>query len=101
MRNKRIDEFRIAHVFGAIAIAVALYGIWLAAAALLDLPTRQARAAQAANFWTAPASRIDPAPLRRDIGGPGAVSFWQPRAPAGRMDGSRLAGDFVGARGQL
>jgi len=99
VRNKRIDEFRIAHAFGAIAALVALYGIWLAAAAWIGHPTSQAHAAQAPTFWTAPAARRDPAPIRH---APRAESFWAPRAPGNLVASpQRLAGDFFGAREQL
>ena len=101
MRNKRIDEFRIAHVFGAIAVLVALYGIWLAAAAWLDRPSHEARAGQGASFWTAPASGNGSSLLRRAADAPGARSFWEPRTPDPLIEAPRLAGDFFGIREQL
>ena len=99
MRNKRIDEFRIAHVFGAIAALVALYGIWLAAAAWIGHPASVANAAQAPTFWTAAAAGNEPAPARLTTPG---ESFWLSRAPGNIVETpQRLAGDFFAARGQL
>ena len=120
-RNTGIDEFKLARVFGAVAAAVALYGILLVIAALLDAPlqtsatrfgsfTAVAEAAEprpgsktpagrGVPFWrtrevpTAPADSDSPA---RD---PERDSFWQ--RPGDANDGAQLAGELARAAGTL
>jgi len=113
-RKAEIDEFKLARVFGAVAAAIALYGILLAVAALLDTPLEtgavrstfftptavaaepkpeaKSRAGRGVPFWR---SREAPAAPRSDEPAPGAErdSFWD--GPGVANDAQQLAGELV------
>ena len=78
MRNRKagIDEFKLARVFGAIAAAIALYGILLAVAALLDTPTETSATRFTSFAATATAAESKPGAKSRTGRG---VPFWQSR----------------------
>lgn len=79
-RNTGIDEFKLARVFGAVAAAIALYGILLAVAALLDAPLETS----ATRFTSFTATAVAAEPQTESKSPPGrGVPFWRTReAPA-------------------
>jgi len=80
MRNGpwRIDEFKIARVFGAIAVLVALYGVALSAAALVEQPV--ATVEHSPKWYERAEPAIQPKPESTTVGGRG-ISFWSPAEP--------------------
>jgi hypothetical protein len=74
IRVKGIDEFSIARAFGAVALAVTLYGISLSAAALMESPVEVAEGR--AKWFTpvVPANETRPGPANA---APRGKSFWQ------------------------
>jgi len=73
-RNAGIDEFKLARVFGAIAAAIALYGILLAVMALFDAPLETS--ATRFTSFTATAVAAEPKPETKTPAGRG-VPFWR------------------------
>lgn len=75
-RNAGIDEFKLARVFGAIAAAIALYGILLAVMALFDAPLETS--ATRFTSFTATAVAAESKPDAKAPAGRG-VPFWETR----------------------
>lgn len=73
-RNTGIDEFKLARVFGAVAAAIALYGILLVVMALFDAPL-ETSAVRFTSF-TATATAAEPEPETKTPAGRG-VPFWR------------------------
>jgi len=80
MRNgpRRIDEFKIARVFGAIAAVVALYGVALSAAALVEEP---GITGERSPKWYEHAEPVINKASDSTIDGVRGRSFWTPAAP--------------------
>jgi len=93
MRNgpRNIDEFKVARAFGAVAAIIALYGVALSAAVLVEQP---AAAGEQSRKWY---QRVEPA-LRKvpesNVAGGRGHSFWAPAeagVPARKMVGDDAA----------
>lgn len=110
-RNAGIDEFKLARVFGAIAAAIALYGMLLVVMTLLDAPletsatrftsfTATAVAAESepdakaptgrgVPFWRSHEVPADPPRTGQPAQDVDGVSFW--RVPGAASDRTQLA----------
>lgn len=124
------EGYGVLRVFGAVAALVALYGVSLSAAALMDLPqeAREATArpvvwygpvasameqrsrstsartsapVRAGSFWTSSASSDGASPTKATTSTAAAASFWRERGADQAVNGSQLAGDLDSIQGNM
>jgi hypothetical protein len=120
---KGSEGYGVLRAFGAVAALVALYGISLSAAALMDPPRevaansvawygpvaaameQQSKSAAApvrvGSFWTSPVTAGDASPTDTTAKTSAAASFWRERDADQVVNGSKLAGDLDRIHGSM
>ena len=121
------EGYGVLRVFGAVAALVALYGVSLSAAALMD-PPREVAARSAAwygpvtaamkarsqvnragtsapvrgrSFWAPSETSGEESPTNATVKTSAAASFWRERDAGRAVNGSKLAGDLDRIHGSM